>query len=66
VHFGYARLGGNQLLAFGYDTTVGASIVTGATITGPFPGGAAVPEPAALALPGMGVLGVAGRRRRAA
>lgn len=59
VHYGYAEVDGPTLVSYGYDSTPGASILTGATA-------AAVPEPTTIALlaAGLAVLGVARRRSR--
>ena len=58
VHYGYAEVAGPQLVSFGYETTPGASILTGATPLIP------VPEPATAMLLVAGLAGLAGLRKR--
>ena len=59
THYGYAEVNGPTLVSYGYESTPGTSILTGATA-------AAVPEPATITLlaAGLGLLVVAGRRSR--
>jgi len=56
-HFGYAEVAGPTLVSYAYESTPGATILTGAT--------AAVPEPATITLLAAGLAGLAvgGRRR---
>ncbi len=56
LHYGYAQVAGPRLVSYAFESTPGATILTGAV--------AAVPEPASLALFLVGVAGVAANRRR--
>jgi len=56
LHYGYAEVAGAALVAYGYESTPGASILTGA---------AAVPEPASATVFLAGAFGFAAIRRRA-
>ena len=51
VHYGYAEVFGPELVSYGYETTPGATILTGATTP--------VPEPATAALLGAGLASLA-------
>ncbi len=57
LHYGYAEVAGAALVAYGYESTPGASILTGAAA-------AAVPEPASATVFLAGAFGVAAIRRR--
>lgn len=57
THYGYAEVAGPLLVRYGYDSTPGASILTGAAA-------AAVPEPASVMLLAAGVAGLMVARRR--
>ncbi len=56
LHYGYAEVAGAELVSYGYQSTPGSSILTGATAT--------VPEPATVAMLLVGMMGVIGLRRR--
>ena len=56
IHYGYAEVFGPELVSYGYETTPGASILTGAT--------SPVPEPATVTLVAAGLAGLAGVWRR--
>lgn len=53
LHFGYAEVNGPVLVSYGYESTPGATILTGAT------GPAAVPEPGTALLLAAGLAGLA-------
>lgn len=57
LHYGYAEVAGATLVAYGYQSTPGASILTAAAA-------AAVPEPASTAVFLAGAFGLAAIRRR--
>ncbi len=56
LHYGYAQVAGPTLVNYAFESTPGATILTGAV--------AAVPEPASLALLLAGVAGAAAAKRR--
>lgn len=66
THYGFARFDGTTLLSYGYETVAGRSIVAGSAFTAPIENPLAVPEPASMALFGMGLAGLAMVRRRKA
>jgi hypothetical protein len=55
VHYGYAEVDGAELVSYGFETTPGTSILTGAV---------GVPEPSGFAVLAVGVIGVARFSRR--
>ncbi len=57
LHYGYAEVAGATLVAYGYESTPNATILTGATA-------AAVPEPASTVVFMAGAFGLAMMRRR--
>jgi len=57
LHYGYAEVAGATLVAYGYESTPNATILTGATA-------AAVPEPASTVMFMAGAFGLAVMRRR--
>jgi len=57
LHYGYAEVVGATLVAYGYEATPSATILTGATA-------AAVPEPASMVMFMAGAFGLAMMRRR--
>ncbi len=57
LHYGYAEVAGPSLVAYGYDSTPGASIFAGAMA-------AAVPEPASMVVLMTGITGLIAARRR--
>lgn len=54
LHYGYAEVDGTELVSYGYQSLANAGIVTGA----------AVPEPATLAVLGSALIGLAAVKRR--
>jgi len=64
THYGFVRFNGTNLLSYAYETVAGQSIVAGSAFTGPINPPTAVPEPASMALFGVGVAGLAMARRR--
>ena len=66
IHYGFARFDGTTLLSYGYETVAGQSVVAGSEFTGPIAGPVAVPEPASIAIFGLGLAGLAMVRRRKA
>lgn len=58
LHYGYAEIAGTELVSYGYESTPGASITTGAMSATP------VPEPSAAAILLTGLIGLACVRRR--